>query len=285
MIKLRKLSIQALCLSSLALPAGAAPAQPVNVEMTVYRVTQNAAHSVGAMVKWRGMALDVKSTDFVLRAGPYKISVKNNHNFHIKNGDPIVVTGTVVKGGAAPVVEPISVVPVEVLVHKQTNWDPNVVTPQEEKEVEEWYKWICSFNRRLPQQVAGMYAATVFQYSRYYRIDPRLVLAIVGAESGFEKDAISKVGAIGLGQLMPGTAAQMGITNPRDPAQNLLGCVRYLYTEMKRWSGYPDQLPRVVASYNAGAGAVQQYNGVPPYAETKAYVVYVHSLYRELGGK
>jgi soluble lytic murein transglycosylase-like protein len=231
------------------------------------------------------MALQVNSPEFILRAGPYKIAVKNRpQRFHIKNGDAITVTGKVVQAGASPVLDPLNVVPVELHAVKATAFDPNVVTPQEEQQFERWHQWICSFNRRLSPDTAGKYAAVVFQYSRYYRIDPRLVLAVVGAESGFEKDAVSSAGAIGLGQLMPETAAQMGIPNPRDPAQNLVGCIRYLYLQMRRWEGRKDQLPRVIASYNAGEGAVEKYNGVPPYAETQAYVIYVRSLYRELGG-
>ena len=265
-------------------PVWAAPG--VNKDLTVYRVVQSAPHAVGSVVEWRGMALQVGKSGFVLRAGPYKISVKNGRRpFHFKNGDAVTVTGKVVQDGANPVLEAMRVVAVPVHTTRETVWDPNVVTPQEAEQVERWYHWICSFNRRLTHEKAGKYISIVFQYSRYYRIDPRLVLAVVGAESGFEKDAVSKVGAIGLGQLMPETAAQMGIPNPRDPAQNLLGCIRYLYTQTNRWKGLPDQLARVLASYNAGPGAVEKYNGVPPYPETEAYVIYVKSLYRELGGR
>ena len=270
-----------------AYPVVAAPSnQGINKDLTVYRVVQNVPQAVGSLVQWRGMALPGSGDDFILQAGPYKITVQDKqHQYHLKNGDSVTVTGKVVQAGSNPVLEPISVVPVQVQNTRQTVWDPNVVTPQEERQVERWCNWIQAFNRRLPQQTAGMYAATVFQYSRYYRVDPRLVLAIVGAESGFEKDAVSRAGAIGLGQLMPGTAAQMGIADPRDPRQNLLGCIRFLYTQMGRWQGAKDPLSRILASYNAGEGAVEQYNGVPPYAETKAYVIYVKSLYRELGGK
>jgi hypothetical protein len=263
--------------------AGQALAYPINSQMTVYRVVQKVPHSVGALVEWRGMASQVKATNFVLRAGPYKIAVRNGLlRFHIRNGDPIRVTGRVKQAGASPVLEPLTVVPIRIRETKDAPFDPTRVSPQEGRQVEHWYAWICSFNRRLAPETAGRYVACVFQYSRHYQIDPRLVLSIVAAESGFEKDAVSVVGAIGLGQLMPGTALQMGVANPRDPFQNLLGCTRYLWTEMRRWQGRPDKLERVIASYNAGAGAVQQYNGVPPYPETRAYVLYVTSLYREL---
>ena len=266
-------------------PVWAAPSvQRVNKELTVYRVVQNVPHAVGSLVEWRGMAMQGSGPDFTLRAGPYKITVQNGRRFHVQTGQSVSVTGKIVQAGSNPILDPVSVAPVQVETTQIRVWDPSIVTPLEERQVERWCRWIRAFNRRLSEQTAGMYAATVFQHSRYYQVDPRLVLAVVGAESGFEKDARSPVGAIGLGQLMPETAAQMGIADPRDPRQNLLGCVRYLYLQMRRWNGRPDILPRVLASYNAGEGAVEQYNGVPPYAETRAYVTYVKSLYRELGG-
>jgi len=109
-----------------------------------------------------------------------------------------------------------------------------------------------------------------------------LIMAIVSAESAFKPSAVSRVGAMGLGQLMPATAASLGIENPFDPVQNLYGCVRYVEREIHRWSSHPQWLDRVIASYNAGAGAVQKYNGVPPYRETQSFVKIVKSRYFKL---
>jgi soluble lytic murein transglycosylase-like protein len=117
--------------------------------------------------------------------------------------------------------------------------------------------------------------------SRRNGVDPRLVLAVVAAESAFQPNALSPVGAAGLGQLMPDTAARLGVRNRYDPLDNLQGAVRLLGQHVQHYG----KLPLVLASYNAGEGAVSTYGGVPPYSETQNYVRYVLSLYRELGGR
>lgn len=99
------------------------------------------------------------------------------------------------------------------------------------------------------------------------------------AESAFRRDARSPVGAQGLGQLMPGTAAMLGVTDPWDPSQNLSGTVRYLSRQLRRWD---QDASLALASYNAGPGAVQRYGGIPPYRETREYVSYVLGLHQEL---
>jgi soluble lytic murein transglycosylase-like protein len=110
-------------------------------------------------------------------------------------------------------------------------------------------------------------------------VDPRLLAAITRAESGFNPNALSSAGAVGLTQLMPGTAAGLGV-NPTDPAANLDGGARYI-------AGQLDTFGRVdlaVAAYNAGPGAVRQAGGVPDYPETQAYVRRVLGYYQQLGG-
>ncbi|HIB66961.1 MAG TPA: lytic transglycosylase domain-containing protein, partial [Phycisphaerales bacterium] len=88
----------------------------------------------------------------------------------------------------------------------------------------------------------------------------------------------SPVGAQGLGQLMPGTAAMLGVSQPYEPVQNLTGTVRYLSNQIRRFKSPALAL----AAYNAGPGAVQKYGGIPPYRETQQYVSYVLGLYEEL---
>lgn len=107
-------------------------------------------------------------------------------------------------------------------------------------------------------------------------VDPALVRAIIHAESAFNPNAVSRVGAQGLMQLMPATAARFGVTEPFVPAENIKGGVSYLAWLSKRFDG---DITRMAAGYNAGEGAVDKYDGVPPYAETQVYVERVGILH------
>jgi soluble lytic murein transglycosylase-like protein len=107
-------------------------------------------------------------------------------------------------------------------------------------------------------------------------VDPALVKAIIANESGFNANATSNVGAQGLMQLMPGTAAGLGVANAYDPAQNVAGGTKYIKQLLDRFGG---DVKLAVAAYNAGPGAVEKYGGVPPYAETQNYVQNVLSSY------
>jgi soluble lytic murein transglycosylase-like protein len=100
-------------------------------------------------------------------------------------------------------------------------------------------------------------------------LDPALLAGLIKQESGFKPDARSGAGAQGLTQLMPGTAAGLGVTNPLDPAQSIEGGAKYLKQQLDRFGG---DVARALAAYNAGPGAVERFGGVPPYAETQNYV-------------
>jgi soluble lytic murein transglycosylase-like protein len=102
-----------------------------------------------------------------------------------------------------------------------------------------------------------------------YGIDPGLLRGLVRQESGFDPRAHSPAGAMGLTQLMPATAASLGVTDPYDPVQALDGGAKYLRQQLDRFGGDP---AKALAAYNAGPGAVTRYGGVPPYAETQNYV-------------
>jgi soluble lytic murein transglycosylase-like protein len=101
-----------------------------------------------------------------------------------------------------------------------------------------------------------------------YGIDPALLKGLIRQESGFDPSARSGAGAVGLTQLMPGTAASLGV-DPTDPAQAIDGGARYLKQQLDRFGG---DAAKALAAYNAGPGAVAKYGGIPPYGETQNYV-------------
>ena len=113
------------------------------------------------------------------------------------------------------------------------------------------------------------YQAEIAAAARQHGVDEAIVRAIIHAESAFNPNALSRVGAQGLMQLMPGTAREVGVSNAFDPVQNIGGGVRYLAMLLKRFNG---NLTLAAAGYNAGPGAVDKYKGVPPFNETRRYV-------------
>ena len=118
-------------------------------------------------------------------------------------------------------------------------------------------------------------AAQITSAANQAGIDPNLLAAVVQQESGGNPWALSPTGAQGLTQLEPGTAAAYGVSNPWDPMQNLLGGAKYLRDLLNQFAGNSSL---AIAAYNAGPAAVTQYGGIPPYAETQAYVPAVQSL-------
>ena len=118
--------------------------------------------------------------------------------------------------------------------------------------------------------------------SASYNVDPLLITAVMETESHFYMGAGSPAGAIGLMQLMPATAAGIGV-NPYDPLGNILGGTIYLRTQLDNFGGLGEYgVSTAVAAYNAGSAAVYQYGGVPPYREMIDYVAKVHRAYMNL---
>jgi soluble lytic murein transglycosylase-like protein len=126
-------------------------------------------------------------------------------------------------------------------------------------------------NPQMPSWQSRDLARRVLVNAERWRIDANMLVAIVTVESSWRTHALSSAGAIGLGQLMPGTAALLGV-NPRDPKQNLSGAARYLRGLMQRFGKH---YRLVFAAYNAGPKAVNEYGGIPPYEETQDYVIRV----------
>lgn len=124
-----------------------------------------------------------------------------------------------------------------------------------------------------PKPIADL----VFRLAPEYNVHPRLVLAVIEAESNFDPNARSAKNAQGLMQLIPETARRFNVRKPFDPEQNIRGGLAYL-----RWllAYFRGQVPLVLAGYNAGEGAVDRYRGIPPFAETREYVRRIMSVYR-----
>ena len=156
-----------------------------------------------------------------------------------------------------------------------------------------YYQYIGSINSRLGAEQIASITYHLLHFADQNNIDPRLVVAMIFAESHFNPNATSRSGAAGLGQLMPRTAASLGVNNPYDHVQNLDGSIRYLRSRLDTFADKAlpggglsfDQITLALAAYNAGSGAVKKYKGVPPYRETQAYVKKIISMYRYLIGE
>ena len=141
-----------------------------------------------------------------------------------------------------------------------------------------------TINPKLPLAKAQAYARSVLADAWRTHLDPRFIMSIVTVESRWRANAVSRVGARGLGQLMPATAATLGV-NAWNAADNLRGTSAYLKTLMDRFAGKPNATKLAIAGYNAGPRAVERFGGVPPYAETQHYVVKVLRVWNQLNGR
>lgn len=135
-------------------------------------------------------------------------------------------------------------------------------------------RWVSNFNGREVD-----INPIILKYSKIWGVDPLLIEIIIRHESNFNSAAVSPVGAGGLMQLMPDTAAGLGVLNVFDVEENIAGGTRYIAAQLERFNS----VPLALAAYNAGPGAVEEYGGVPPYSETQYYVDTIYGEY--LAGK
>ncbi|HYM13899.1 MAG TPA: lytic transglycosylase domain-containing protein [Bryobacterales bacterium] len=122
---------------------------------------------------------------------------------------------------------------------------------------------------------AGSLQALIQKVAQQYHVSPELVESVIAAESAYNPAAVSPKGAVGLMQLMPGTARDLRVTDRRDAAQNVEGGTAYLKQLLDRYAGFDNQFERAVAAYNAGPAKVDRYGGLPPYRETVDFVARV----------
>jgi soluble lytic murein transglycosylase-like protein len=166
------------------------------------------------------------------------------------------------------------------------------LTPEAQAIYPAYRDFIYRCNRRLTAEELDVITVSVLHFSQRHRVDPRLVVAMIIAESDFDPRSTSRKGAMGLGQIMPDEARDHGLTNPYDPIQNVRASVNLLKMKLNlyREPGVPDgmmtwdQVIKALAAYNAGAGAVKKYGGVPPYRETQGYIKRILKIYNELLG-
>ncbi len=129
-----------------------------------------------------------------------------------------------------------------------------------------------------PAEFIKKYGSIIQQASERFRLDPLLVKAVIKAESDFDHRATSNKGAQGLMQLMPDTADEMEVGDPYNPEENIFGGVRYLSILLER---FKNNVTLALAAYNAGPERVEDYNGVPPFLETKTFIKRVLEFYNQ----
>jgi len=125
------------------------------------------------------------------------------------------------------------------------------------------------------------YDSIINEAAQKYNVDTKFIKAIIQQESGFNPNATSWCGAMGMMQLMPETAKGLGVKNAYDPKDNIMGGVKYIKQQLDRFGG---DRRKALAAYNAGPGAVLKHGGVPPYKETQNYVRNIMGMYQQMGG-
>ncbi|GAB4175929.1 MAG: hypothetical protein Kow00108_11240 [Calditrichia bacterium] len=167
------------------------------------------------------------------------------------------------------------------MVMQSFNPDDSNRSPEEFLQLSKTDKQISLITKKvhpLKQRLAA-YENEIKTAADTVKINPRLLKAVILVESGGNPSAVSSKGAKGLMQLIDSTAASVGVSDPFNPAENILGGATYLKKMLKQFDG---NLKLALAAYNAGPGAVSKYNDVPPYKETRSYVTKVMNLFKSL---
>lgn len=194
----------------------------------------------------------------------------------VSGSDRVTVSSTMVPGAsppkdsARPAAPTSSAIPQSALDREVARLKPH------------YAKAIAHFNKRLSPAQREQIADAVLRFSISNGLDPRLTVAVIAVESSFNPVAVSRSGAMGLGQLMPGTAAGMGVSNAFDPIANVNAAVRLIRGHLEKYGHRKDAFNLAMAAYNAGSGAVRKFGGVPPYKETVNHIWKVYHLYRQL---
>ena len=164
------------------------------------------------------------------------------------------------------------------------------LSPQAQAIYSAYARFIAGWNKRLKPEQVDAITVSILYFAERHKVDPRLVVAMIIAESDFRPETTSHKGAMGLGQVMPDEARAFKLSNPYDPIQNIRVSVNMLRMKLDMFRDQPGppgqltmrQIALAMAAYNAGAGAVKKYGGIPPYRETQRYVQRVLDMYRRL---
>ena len=143
-------------------------------------------------------------------------------------------------------------------------------------------KFSLVYNKNLKKQESKRIAEALLEESERLSVDPLLVASLIALESSFIPTAVSSAGAVGLGQLKVGTAAELGVTDRLNPVQNVYGTVRYLAKHLARWKDSPEQVERALASYRLGPTLIIKRNGIPDVGDLKRYLQIVSVNYARI---
>ncbi|NOY68143.1 MAG: lytic transglycosylase domain-containing protein [Deltaproteobacteria bacterium] len=283
-------------------PGGVINSRVDRIMSVVDSAVHRPASIQGKKIKWAGRVASMENNgdngSFILEIGEnLKVKVTGKVG-RVSPGDRILLTGIIVEENGffshirAIKIKVVRKKPAPQYTAKRTlsGGDPGFAFIPQSKPLELFREktakrlscWITTFPNGLSIEQNLSLARWIVRYSKKYKLDWRLAASMIAAESSFRIDAVSPVGAMGLGQLMPGTAKLLRVSNPFNPKQNIRGSLLYLSNLFHEWKGYEDRYPRALAGYNAGPYRVRQYDGIPPYRETVKYIRSVYRYYNEL---